>query len=51
MSTFFIELEVDEKWLKAIQDFTSDIHDGETCTWLGIEQGNSDEQRAPMLRA
>jgi hypothetical protein len=42
MSTFFVELEVDEKWLKALQDFTSDIYDKETCTWLRIEEGNNE---------
>ena len=43
MATFFVELELDEKWLKALQTFTADIYDGEVCTWLRIEEGNSDE--------
>ena len=40
MDTFFIELKVDEKWLKALQEVTADIYDGEVCTWLRIEEGN-----------
>lgn len=32
--TYFIELEVDEQWLETIQNFTSDVYDGEVCRWI-----------------
>ena len=40
MATFFVELELDEKWLKALLNFTTDVYDGEVCSWLRIEDGN-----------
>jgi len=32
-----ITLVVDEKWLEAINNLTNDVYEGETCTWLSIE--------------
>lgn len=33
-----ITLLVDEAWLKAIQDLTNDVYDGETCKWVSVEE-------------
>ena len=33
-----ITLLVDEEWLEAINNLTQDVYDGETCTWLSIEE-------------
>lgn len=33
-----ITLLVDEEWLEAINKLTLDVYDGETCTWLSIEE-------------
>jgi hypothetical protein len=38
MKTYQIMLEVDEKWLEAINNLTQDIYDGETCTWLSLTE-------------
>jgi hypothetical protein len=38
MNKYVIELKVDEKWLEAIKQFTGDIYEGETCTWIKIER-------------
>jgi hypothetical protein len=38
-----ITLLVDEEWLKAIQNLTSDIYEGEVCQWLSIEEGETNE--------
>jgi hypothetical protein len=33
-----ITLIVDEKWLEAIKNFTNDVYEGETCTWIDVEE-------------
>lgn len=33
-----ITLLVDEGWLEAINNLTQEVYDGETCTWLSIEE-------------
>jgi hypothetical protein len=33
-----ITLLVDEGWLEAINNLTLEVYDGETCTWLSIEE-------------
>lgn len=43
MKTFFIQLEVDEKWLEAIDNLTRDVYDGEVCTWLGLQPNEGDD--------
>jgi hypothetical protein len=35
--TYFIELEVDEGWLKAIDQLTNDVYDGEVCRWIRLD--------------
>ena len=37
MQTYFIELEVDEKWFKAISEFTANVYDDEVCSWLRVD--------------
>ena len=32
-----VTLLVDEEWLKAIQNLTNDVYEGEMCEWLGVE--------------
>ena len=32
-----ITLVVDEEWLKAIQNLTQDVYEGEMCRWLSVE--------------
>ena len=43
METYFIQLEVDEKWLDAIANFTSDVYDGEVCKWITVQPNDVDE--------
>ena len=38
MNTYRITLEVDEKWLEAINNLTNDVYEGETCNWLSLEE-------------
>ncbi len=33
-----ITLLVDEEWLEAISKFTLDVHEGEVCDWLSVEE-------------
>lgn len=33
-----ITLLVDEEWLEAINKFTLDVHEGEVCDWLSVEE-------------
>jgi len=40
MSTYRIVLEVDEGWLKVLQQTTAEIYDGEVLKWLEIEEIN-----------
>jgi hypothetical protein len=37
MTTYLVELEVDEQWLDAIQEFTKDVYDGEVCKWIKLD--------------
>lgn len=37
MTTYLIELRVDEEWFKAIDKFTADIHENEICEWLRVD--------------
>jgi len=41
--TYFVLLELDEKWFKALDTFTADVHEGEVCSWLSVDI-NSKEQ-------
>ena len=36
--TWRITLEVDQAWFKAIDELTSDVHEGEVCTWIKAEE-------------
>jgi hypothetical protein len=36
-TTYLIELCVDEEWFKAIDRFTADVHEGETCEWIRVQ--------------
>jgi hypothetical protein len=36
--TYKVELIVDEAWLEVLQDATSDVYDGETCTWVKVKE-------------
>ena len=38
MNQYTIELKVDEKWLEAIKQFTGEVYEGETCTWIKVEE-------------
>ena len=38
MNKYTIELKLDEKWLEAIKRFTSEVYEGETCTWVKVER-------------
>lgn len=44
METYFIQLEVDEKWLQAIDKLTNDVYDGEVCTWLSLVPNTRGEE-------
>jgi hypothetical protein len=37
MRTYSIALEVDEEWLRVIQDLTSEVYDGEVCKWTKVK--------------
>ena len=43
-TTYLIELCVDEKWFKAIGDFTADIYEGEVCEWIRVEAQSKTEE-------
>ena len=36
-TTYVITLAVDEKWFKAIDEFTAEVYDGELCQWLHVD--------------
>jgi hypothetical protein len=38
MRNYTIKLVVDEKWLKAIQDLTAEVYEGERCLWLATTE-------------
>jgi hypothetical protein len=39
MKTYQVTLELDEKWLEAINKLTDvDIYEGETCTWIELKE-------------
>ena len=38
MKTYEIRLIVDEEWLQVIQNVTKDVYDGETLTWVSLEE-------------
>lgn len=38
MKNYTIKLVVDEKWLEAIQQLTSDVYEGERCLWLAVTE-------------
>jgi hypothetical protein len=38
MKNYTIKLVVDEKWLKAIQELTADVYEGEKCYWLATTE-------------
>jgi hypothetical protein len=44
MQTYFIQLEVDEQWLDAIANLTSEIYDGEMCKWISIQANDGGEE-------
>ena len=37
MQRYRIQLEVDENWLREIQDLTSEVYDDEFCSWIKVE--------------
>jgi len=36
-TTYLVTLALDEKWFKAIDDFTKDVYDGELCSWIRVD--------------
>jgi len=38
MNTYKVTLEIDEKWLTALMNFTNDVYDGEVLNWLNVEK-------------
>ena len=38
MNTYRVTLEIDEKWLNAIMNFTADVYDGECLSWINVER-------------
>jgi hypothetical protein len=38
MKNYRITLEVDEKWLEAIENLTNDVYDGELLNWISVEE-------------
>jgi hypothetical protein len=42
MKTYFIELEVDQTWLKVIKQLTREVYEGEVCTWIKLEEGEDE---------
>lgn len=38
MKSYTIKLVVDEKWLEAIQNLTSEVYEGERCLWLATTE-------------
>jgi hypothetical protein len=38
MNTYKVTLEIDEKWLNAIMNFTAEVYDGEVLSWINIEK-------------
>jgi len=38
MKVYEVTLEVDEKWLKAIQELTEDVYDDEICAWKLLKE-------------
>lgn len=43
-TTYLIELAVDEEWFKAIDKFTSDVHEGELCSWIRVDAQTEGEE-------
>ena len=43
-TTYLIELCVDEKWFKAIADFTADVYDGEVCEGIRVDAQTEGEE-------
>lgn len=43
-TTYLITLEVDEEWFKAIDKFTADVHEGETCEWIRVDAETEGEE-------
>jgi hypothetical protein len=44
-TTYLVTLALDEKWFKAIDNFTADVQDGELCSWVQLEtQVDGDEE-------
>ena len=37
MTTYLIEMRVDEKWFQAIDKFTADVYENEICEWLRVD--------------
>jgi len=37
MQTYFIQLEVDEKWLEVINKLTNDVYENEVCRWISLD--------------
>jgi hypothetical protein len=36
-TSYIITLAVDEKWFKAIDEFTVDVYEGELCSWIRVD--------------
>lgn len=44
VNKYKVTLEVDSKWLEAIQNLTSDVYEGEVMNWLSTEAVHVDKQ-------
>jgi hypothetical protein len=38
MKSYTVKLVVDEKWLRAIQELTAEVYEGERCLWLATTE-------------
>ncbi len=43
MPNYRVTLEIDEKWLNAIMNFTADVYDGEVLRWLDVKEIHNGE--------
>jgi hypothetical protein len=53
-TTYLVTLALDEKWFKAIDDFTRDVYDGELCSWIRVDadtEGEVDGDEEDMIES
>lgn len=44
MTTYRIELRVDEEWFKTLDKFTADVWEGEICEWVRVDAETEGEE-------